>query len=54
MFRKFIVISFAILLCSFSANAGSDGNLVLSKNKPGDVKTVLRILTEQHLLSTKR
>ena len=38
MFRKFIVISFAILLCSFSANAGSDGNLVLSKNKPGDVK----------------
>ncbi len=38
MFRKLILISVVILISSFNANAGSDGDLVLKKNEPGEIK----------------
>ena len=38
MFRKFIAITFIILLSSLNAHAGSDGELILNKNKPSEVK----------------
>ena len=38
MFRKLILLSVVILISSFNANAGSDGDLVLKKNEPGEIK----------------
>ena len=37
MFKK-ITISLLIILFAFNANAASDGNLVLEKNKPSEIK----------------
>ncbi|WP_435148518.1 MlaA family lipoprotein [Candidatus Pelagibacter bacterium nBUS_32] len=37
MFKK-ITISLLIILFAFNANAASDGNLVLKKNKPSEIK----------------
>ena len=38
MFRKLITIIITFLLLGFNANAGSDGELVMTKNKPAEVK----------------
>ena len=38
MFRKLILTSLAILLITFNVNAGSDGELVMKKNQPAEVK----------------
>ena len=38
MFRKFALITISIFLLAFNANAGSDGELILKKNQPAEVK----------------
>ena len=38
MFRKIIIISISIILLTFNVNAGSDGELILKKNKPAEIK----------------
>tara|TARA_Y100000996_G_C22533651_1_gene647466 strand:+ start:913 stop:1701 length:789 start_codon:yes stop_codon:yes gene_type:complete len=38
MFKKFIIATITIFLLAFNANAGSDGDLVLKKNQPAEVK----------------
>ena len=37
MFRKIIITTLSIILLSFNANAGSDGELVLKKNEPSEI-----------------
>ena len=38
MFRNLIVIITVILLSAINANAGSDGELILKKNQPAEIK----------------
>ena len=38
MFRKFTLIIISIFFLAFNANAGSDGELILKKNQPSEVK----------------
>ena len=38
MFRKLVLITTLIFFSAFNANAGSDGELILNKNKPTEVK----------------
>ena len=38
MFRKLVIAVTIIVLSTFNVNAGSDGELILKKNKPTDVK----------------
>ena len=38
MFKKLILISFSIILIAFNVNAASDGELVLKKNQPTEIK----------------
>ena len=38
MFKKLIITSAIVLLTAFNANAGSDGELILKKNQPAEVK----------------
>ena len=38
MFRKFIITSLSVIMIAFNVNAASDGELVLSKNKPTEVE----------------
>ena len=38
MFRKLILITLSIMLITFHASAGSDGDLILKKNQPTEVK----------------
>ena len=38
MFRKFIIVLVTVFFMGFNANAGSDGELVIKKNQPGEVK----------------
>ena len=38
MFRKLIITSLSVVLITFNVNAGSDGELVISKNQPTEVK----------------
>ena len=38
MFRKLLILGTIFLFSAFSANAGSDGELVLKKNQPNEVK----------------
>ena len=38
MFKKLVVLITVIFLTAFNANAGSDGELILKKNKPAEVK----------------
>ena len=38
MFKKLALITIIILFSAFSANAGSDGELILKKNQPAEVK----------------
>ena len=38
MFRKLVLIVTLIFFSAFNANAGSDGELILNKNKPTEVK----------------
>ena len=38
MFRKLVLLLTVIFLTAFNANAGSDGELILNKNKPTEVK----------------
>ncbi len=38
MFRKLVILSFSVMMFALNANAGSDGELVLKKNKPSDIK----------------
>ena len=38
MFKKLALITTIILFSAFSANAGSDGELILKKNQPTEVK----------------
>ena len=38
MFKKFILISFSAVLISFNVNAASDGELILKKNQPAEIK----------------
>ena len=38
MFRKLILIICVVLMSAFNANAGSDGDLILKKNEPNEVK----------------
>ena len=38
MFRKLILIIVSILVLTFNANASSDGDLVLKKNQPAEIK----------------
>ena len=37
MFRKLVFITTVIILSAFNANAGSDGELILNKNKPAEI-----------------
>ena len=38
MFKKIIVIIITTLALTFNVNAGSDGNLILKKNEPSEIK----------------
>ena len=38
MFRKIIITSISIILLAFNVNAASDGELILKKNEPSEVK----------------
>ena len=38
MFKKLLLVIISIVLLAFNANAGSDGELVLKKNQPAEVK----------------
>ncbi len=38
MFRKLILITTIILFSALSANAGSDGELIIKKNQPTEIK----------------
>jgi len=38
MFRKILIIASTFIILTFSANAGSDGELILKKNQPAEVK----------------
>ena len=38
MFRKFILVIVSVMFFALNANAGSDGELVLKKNQPSEVK----------------
>ena len=38
MFRKFTLITISIFFLAFNANAGSDGELILKKNQPAEIK----------------
>ena len=38
MFRKLTLITFIVFFSAFNANAGSDGELILKKNEPTEVK----------------
>ena len=38
MFRKLIIAVITILLIGYNANAGSDGELIIKKNQPAEVK----------------
>ena len=38
MFRKFIVTSTLVMLLTFNVNAASDGELLLKKNQPSEIK----------------
>ena len=38
MFRKFALITISIFFLAFNANAGSDGELLLKKNQPAEIK----------------
>ncbi|MDC0234693.1 MlaA family lipoprotein, partial [Candidatus Pelagibacter sp.] len=38
MFKKLILVTFSALLISINVNAASDGELILKKNKPTEVK----------------
>ncbi len=38
MFKKLVLITIAIMMLAYNANAGSDGELVLKKNQPNDVR----------------
>ena len=38
MFRKIIITSISIILLAFNVNAASDGELVLKKNEPSEVR----------------
>ena len=53
MFKKFSLILVTTIALTFNVNAGSDGDLILNKNKPSEVKIALKILTEQLLNLTK-
>ena len=38
MFRKIIITSISIIMLTFNVNAGSDGELILKKNQPAEIK----------------
>ncbi|WP_435085379.1 VacJ family lipoprotein [Candidatus Pelagibacter bacterium nBUS_33] len=38
MFKKLILICLSVILIAFNVNAGSDGELILKKNQPAEVK----------------
>lgn len=38
MFKKLIIASLSLVLITFNVNAGSDGELILKKNQPAEVK----------------
>ena len=38
MFRKLVLTIIVIFVSAFNANAGSDGELILKKNQPAEVK----------------
>ena len=38
MFKKLIIATITIFLLTFNANAGSDGDLIIKKNQPAEVK----------------
>ena len=38
MIRKFLIIVFTTLALTLNVNAGSDGDLILKKNEPTEVK----------------
>ena len=38
MFRKLIIVLITVLISGFNANAGSDGELIIKKNQPAEVK----------------
>ena len=38
MFKKFVIIATLIFFSAINANAGSDGELIIKKNQPSDVK----------------
>jgi len=38
MFRKLVLITVSAMLLAFNANAGSDGELLIKKNQPSEVK----------------
>ena len=44
MFRKLLLVIAIFFLTAFSANAGSDGELVLKKNQPNEVKDCFETL----------
>ena len=44
MFRKLLIIVCTLLLLTFNANAGSDGELILKKNQPAEVKDCFETL----------
>ena len=38
MFKKLVLVTAILLLSAFNVNAGSDGELILKKNQPAEVK----------------
>ena len=44
MFKKFILISSILIMSAFNVNAGSDGELIIKKNQPTEVKDCFETL----------
>ena len=54
MLKKLTIAIISVLLLAFNANAGSDGDLVLSKNQPDKIKDCLNFAIKVSGISTKK
>ena len=54
MLKKIAIIIITTFALTFNVNAGSDGELILKKNNPAEIKDCSEtVLIELHLLLTK-
>ena len=53
MIKKFAIILITTFALTLNVSAGTDGELLLKKNTPSEIKIVLKDLTEACLLLIK-